>query len=390
MMRIARLVVTCALVGSLAGCAMPPRDVTGGAHLSDSRLDTLARRGSHQEVLDLVEQRLPDARGGRERAELLYAQGRAQLALQRRHSARISFDRALDALGDDRDPLARTILRGWGDAELALGKHGDAAHAYGRAFETAGRGTAEADELAWSAWYALDQAGSPDADAWKRKVLHDGARGLTTRERELAALSRAPGRTPVTRRPTAAAGTIPGDPHAVLPTVHARDEWHAAAIAGDFRGMEMPWRITVHHGATLFTSTSNAAVGSELRDLQRFHQKDRGWADLGYHFLIDPAGRVWEGRSLRYQGAHAGSTELNRGNIGICLLGNFSAQPLMPLQQRALEDTLQRLQAWFAVPTARVYTHGEIRPAATECPGVALQRWVDDYRARSSAMVARQ
>ena len=389
MMRIARSIVTCALVGIIAGCTSVPRDATGGARLSDSRLDTLASRGSHQEVLDLVEDRLPKARNGRERAELLYAQGRAQLALQRRHSARISFHRALDALGDDRDPLARTILRGWGDAEFALGNTKDAAHAYGRGFESAARGTAEADELAWSAWYVLDRAGSPEAAAWKRKILHAGARSLSTRERELAALSRTPVRTTTPSRP-AVAGAIPSDPHAVLPLVHARNEWHAAAIAGDFKTMEKPWRITVHHGATLFTSSSNAAVSSELRDLQRFHQKDRGWADLGYHFLIDPAGRVWEGRSLRYQGAHAGDSELNRGNIGICLLGNFSAQPLMPVQQQALEDTLRRLQSWFGVPTARVYTHGEIRPTATECPGTALQRWVSDYRARSAPMVARQ
>jgi hypothetical protein len=42
--------------------------------------------------------------------------------------------------------------------------------------------------------------------------------------------------------------------------------------------------------------------------------------DIGYHYIVDRSGAIWQGRRIRYQGAHARGSA-NNGNIGIVLLG---------------------------------------------------------------------
>jgi hypothetical protein len=41
-----------------------------------------------------------------------------------------------------------------------------------------------------------------------------------------------------------------------------------------------------------------------MREIQRFHQKTREWNDIGYHFVVFPSGRVYEGRGMLVTGAH--------------------------------------------------------------------------------------
>ena len=42
-----------------------------------------------------------------------------------------------------------------------------------------------------------------------------------------------------------------------------------------------------------------------VRSIQNFHIDDRGWADIGYHFLVGENGKVYEGRGWDRQGAHS-------------------------------------------------------------------------------------
>jgi N-acetyl-anhydromuramyl-L-alanine amidase AmpD len=153
--------------------------------------------------------------------------------------------------------------------------------------------------------------------------------------------------------------------------------------------MGQPDRITVHHSA-MFLVDSGAEAEQQMRRVQREHVQQRGWGDIGYHFLVDRSGRILEGRDLRWQGAHAGDDNANRQNIGICLLGNFhpgqerAQRPTQP-QIQTLETLLRVLCKSYAIPTRRIYTHVEIHPqgrGATECPGAYLQPVVDVLRRR--------
>jgi hypothetical protein len=103
----------------------------------------------------------------------------------------------------------------------------------------------------------------------------------------------------------------------------------------------------------------------------------RGYGDIGYHYLIDPYGRVFEGRQIQWQGAHA-NKENNIQNIGVCLLGNFEQQKPAGPALEALERVLGSLRAKHKIALDRVYLHGEFR--GTDCPGENLAAWVRRYR----------
>jgi hypothetical protein len=146
--------------------------------------------------------------------------------------------------------------------------------------------------------------------------------------------------------------------------------------------------ITVHHDAIGTMSSGSAAdTADRLERIRRSHVQRPGFADIGYHYAIDPAGRVWEARTLGLQGAHVANR--NPGNIGICVLGHYNLQHVAPASARSLDAFVGALMARHRVPLGNVLTHQEWAP--TECPGVHLQQYMNATRANSGrlAMLAR-
>jgi hypothetical protein len=171
--------------------------------------------------------------------------------------------------------------------------------------------------------------------------------------------------------------------------LNPRSAWEAAPPTGPSSALGVPQRITLHHsGAGIYRRTDWQEVKESLRAIQRHHQEKRGWTDIAYHLIIDPAGRLWEGRPLVHQGAHAGSSRLNERNVGILLLGNFNLQEPTTEQLAVLRDLLESLRRACGVPFSRVYGHKEIREAGglatTECPGLHLDRWLVELRRRAA------
>ncbi len=139
--------------------------------------------------------------------------------------------------------------------------------------------------------------------------------------------------------------------------------------------------ITVHHdGMDPFHDTDRSSVAAHLEAIRRLHRK-KGWGDIGYHFAVDPAGRVWEARPLYYQGAHV--KDHNPGNIGIVVLGNYEVQSPTEQQMAALRGLLTSLMNSYNVSVSRVHTHREW--AVTACPGDRLQSQLVRMR-RSGAL----
>ncbi len=128
-------------------------------------------------------------------------------------------------------------------------------------------------------------------------------------------------------------------------------------------------RMTVHHEGWKPVWFADQRSTAERLDLIRESHRGRGWADIGYHYIIDRAGMVWEGRDIRYQGAHVRNQ--NEENLAIMLLGNFDLQRPSDAQYVKLIDTLRVLRYRHNVPVNRIYTHQELMPTA--CPGRALQ-----------------
>ncbi len=165
-----------------------------------------------------------------------------------------------------------------------------------------------------------------------------------------------------------------GDPPGLLP----RSWWtRSAPIRSKVNPMHGITRITVHHeGYTPVWFTDERTTKARLEQVRNIHTRDRRWGDIGYHFVIDRAGRVIQGRPITYQGAHV--SKQNPHNIGVMLLGNFEKQAPSQAQLTSLQSTLRHLMARYRVPVRRVYTHRELGP--TVCPGRNLQPRVASLR----------
>lgn len=126
-----------------------------------------------------------------------------------------------------------------------------------------------------------------------------------------------------------------------------------------------------------FTATDFSSCASRIELIRNGH-RGKGWADIGYHFVVDRSGRVWEGRDLRYQGAHVKNQ--NEGNLGILCVGNFDQQTPSMAQLAALDRHLRVCMLKYKVKSKQVLSHREWASARTACPGRNLQSKMDGIR----------
>lgn len=104
--------------------------------------------------------------------------------------------------------------------------------------------------------------------------------------------------------------------------------------------------------------------------------RDRGYTDVGYHYIIDATGLIHLGRPVWQVGAHDAGE--NTGSVGVCLLGDFrDGHDGTPgaAQWRAAVVLCADLLDHFDLPTTALHGHRENEPATTptECPGFPPQ-----------------
>jgi hypothetical protein len=99
----------------------------------------------------------------------------------------------------------------------------------------------------------------------------------------------------------------------------------------------------VHHTAGA-SSASPAQSAAIVRGIQLYHVRGNGWDDIGYNFLVDRFGQVFEGRyggtERNVIGAHAQG--FNTGSVGIAVIGTYGAAGI----SAAARTALSRLIAW--------------------------------------------
>jgi hypothetical protein len=99
----------------------------------------------------------------------------------------------------------------------------------------------------------------------------------------------------------------------------------------------------VHHtaGRNVYTRAEAAAI---VRAIQVYHVQGNGWNDIGYNFLVDRFGTIYEGRyggiERNVVGAHA--LGFNTGSVGVALLGTYGTTA----PSRAAEEAVAKLLAW--------------------------------------------
>ena len=230
----------------------------------------------------------------------------------------------------------------------------------------------------WSGWREVEQAGDgPDAtsseyrpgraysdgqwlDAGTEEVqvrVDPPAAKATTdagvKERQAATATMAAGgieahlitpdltATPGTEAPRAGVATAA----TAAPRIISRAAWGAKE---SIRRASPDYSDTVKAAFVHHTVQSNRYSPSESAALVRsdylYHVRTRGWNDIGYNFLVDRYGRVFEGRyggvTRAVLGAHSGG--FNTNSTGVALLGTFTTAP-PPARMLA---GLERLLAW--------------------------------------------
>ncbi len=175
-------------------------------------------------------------------------------------------------------------------------------------------------------------------------------------------------------------------------------------------------KLIVHHTATANDYADQAAAESQIRSIYYYHAVTQGWGDIGYNFLIDKFGNVYEGRySRNYDGADpsgddasgngvtaAHTSGWNSGTVGVAMLGTFTDQDVTS----AARNSLEALLAWEAsrngidpqatesfinpVSGGTITTQniaGHLDYNATECPGATLYATLPALRANVAARI---
>ena len=190
-----------------------------------------------------------------------------------------------------------------------------------------------------------------------------------------------------------------------MPSIITRSAWGAssgttcsAPTTGDrTRG------VVVHHtaGTNSYTKSESASI---VRATQAYHVKSRKWCDLGYNFLVDKYGQIFEGRrgglDRAVRAAHSGNDPVNTFTMGVSMMGNYDV--VKPTE--ALKDSMVKLLGWRMgtnfLPAKGKYSlggkslnmiAGHRDVLSTACPGRYGYAWLSEaggLRDRVEAYIA--
>ncbi|MFH2001703.1 MAG: N-acetylmuramoyl-L-alanine amidase [Planctomycetota bacterium] len=340
------------------------------------------QRGSYEKAISLLSDIILSSSGKYESAMIAEAyrlRGECRRKTNKFGLARFDYDQAVKITeaaspqGEDTANLAVKYKTAIGDTYMYEGAYLKADRIFEELLQTRML-TPYQDSLYFRRYICASKLGTPDPERFCKKIRDMSSFNETELRREFLGGGTA---THLYQKPDRkrTPPTPSRDPLAVLP----RSTWNAGPVGKDIDLMTPIYRMTVHHTADECNTLDFDSSAAQILAYQDLHKNTKGWADIGYHFIIDRAGRIWEGRELKYQGAHAGNSEKNKGNIGICLLGDYDRQELTEAQKEMVAGFLKKLCRIYKIdPRTNLYTHRELN--ATECPGKTLQQFMDSYR----------
>ncbi|MGI8862264.1 MAG: N-acetylmuramoyl-L-alanine amidase [Gaiellaceae bacterium] len=167
-------------------------------------------------------------------------------------------------------------------------------------------------------------------------------------------------------------------------------------------------RFSVVHHTAGQNDYSRAEAAAIVKGIQLYHVQGNGWNDIGYNFLVDRFGTIYEGRfggpERNVIGAHAQGC--NTGSVGVALLGSYGSTA----PTRAAEDAIAQLLSWrldlahvdptaaltfvsggsnrfpSGVPVLLRGVSGHRDTGFTECPGNQLYGRLNSIAAASSQL----
>jgi N-acetylmuramoyl-L-alanine amidase len=193
----------------------------------------------------------------------------------------------------------------------------------------------------WSPWTKLEADGggavSHAEPVWMAgsELLQLRVRGAVGRVRVVLVAA-----DPSPLRPVRALAAAPGEP-----AIIARTEWGAVESLrrGEPLYADAVRMVFVHHTATP-NGYAPDDVPAIVRSIYTYHVRSNGWKDIGYNFLVDAYGRVFEGRAggIDQPVIGAQTQGFNTGSVGIAVIGNGAQAGLT----QPARDALANLIAW--------------------------------------------
>jgi N-acetylmuramoyl-L-alanine amidase len=128
------------------------------------------------------------------------------------------------------------------------------------------------------------------------------------------------------------------------------------------RSLSQITQAVIHHSATPMN-----AIGSRPQVYARYHIDNRGWAGIGYHFVIQPDGSIFQTNLLETVSNHVQNA--NTKSIGICLSGNFDTEKPTDAAYGAAVWLVKALNGQLGRELG-IHAHNEY--ANKSCPGAAI------------------
>lgn len=122
-----------------------------------------------------------------------------------------------------------------------------------------------------------------------------------------------------------------------------------------------PRGIVIHHSLTKDGKTI------DWNGIKRYHMREKGWVDIGYHAGVERINGVLTsltGRPVDMQGAHCVG---HNDCIGICIVGNFDLAPPDDETLRYAAALTAGYLRMFSLPVTSIHRHHDY--AAKSCPG---------------------
>jgi hypothetical protein len=188
----------------------------------------------------------------------------------------------------------------------------------------------------------------------------------------------------------------PGDVRGITPAavgqpgIILRSAWHARAQNGCSRPIygSSTQAAVIHHtvGSNSYSKAESPGI---VRSIQAYHMQANHWCDIGYNFLVDRYGQIFEGRgggiARPVRAAHSGNAKVNELTMGVSLMGTFTNTA----PTSAMKAAAARLVAWrFSIghipakgkvsiggrTLERIAGHRNV--VSTACPGQYAYVWL--------------
>lgn len=191
------------------------------------------------------------------------------------------------------------------------------------------------------------------------------------------------------------------DCYCPLPVFMTRTEW--GCPDGQQPSCDPPsytevTHLVIHHSATSNSSQNWPAVVLSFWD---YHVNTHGWCDIGYNWLVDPEGQLYQGRGGgdNVKGAHFSC--VNSNTLGVCVIGNFMNEgPTIAAKEKLAKliswkcclDDLEPLGLVYHEPSQLelpvICGHRDVNnspapeacPSGTACPGDIFYNQLDEIK----------